>query len=57
MSELVNLISNCGFPIAMCLIMSWYVKTLNETMTNTINKLCSKIDELVILIRKEEKGE
>lgn len=56
MNDVVTLISNCGFPIAMCLMLAWYVKSLNETINNTIGGLCSKIDSLIQAInsKKEE---
>lgn len=34
-----NLISNVGFPIAMCLIMMWYIYTSQSKLTEAINEL------------------
>lgn len=55
---LMNLINSCVFPIAMCVIMAWYVKYTTDKSQITIDKLstaitelCSKID---ILLDREE---
>lgn len=56
-NAITTLITNCGFPIAMCLIMAWYIKQMNETTTTAINSLCSKIDILLDRIGEREDEE
>jgi len=34
-----TLISNVGFPIAMCLLMMWYIYTSQSKLTEAINEL------------------
>lgn len=36
---ITNLISNVGFPIAMCLLMMWYIYTSQSKLTEAINEL------------------
>lgn len=38
-STVTQIVSTVGFPIAMCLILAWYVKTLNDTHSEQITKL------------------
>lgn len=38
-SAITQIVSTVGFPIAMCLLLAWYVKTLNDNHTQQINKL------------------
>lgn len=54
MTELSQVISSVGFPIVMCLILMWYVKDLQTTMTQTLNDLKNTI---AILNEKIEKLE
>lgn len=34
-----SMISNVGFPIAMCLLMMWYIYTSQSKLTEAINEL------------------
>ena len=38
-STVTSLISNVGFPIAMCLLMMWYIYTSQSKLTEAINEL------------------
>ncbi len=38
-NTVTNLISNVGFPIAMCLLMMWYIYTSQSKLTEAINEL------------------
>lgn len=38
-STVTQIVSTVGFPIAMCLILAWYVKTLNDSHSEQISKL------------------
>lgn len=39
MNIVVQLISNVGFPIAMCIFMAWYIYTSQSKLTEAINEL------------------
>lgn len=59
MSEIAQIISTVGFPIAICLVLLWYIKSMIEThkeeskeFTQAINnntialtKLCDKLEK------------
>lgn len=45
--EITSLISALGFPIVMCLIMTWYIKFLGTENDKTISQLVTKIEDLV----------
>ena len=54
MEQIINVVSNVGFPIAMCVIMTYYYHTSIEEMkktTNTLNDTITapntKIDALI----------
>lgn len=47
MQEWVQLISNVGFPIAVCVIMMIQNNKTLETLNNSINQLCAKVDILI----------
>lgn len=50
--DIVNIINNCAFPIAMCVCMFRYMTSQAKETNDSINKLCSKID---LLLDREEK--
>lgn len=45
--EITSMISALGFPIIMCLIMTWYIKFLGTENDKTISQLVTKIEDLV----------
>lgn len=45
--EITNMISALGFPIVMCLIMTWYIKFLGTENDKMISQLVAKIEDLV----------
>lgn len=54
MDQIINVVSNVAFPIAMCVIMTYYYHTTIEemkkslnTLNDTITALNSKIDALI----------
>lgn len=54
MDQIVNVVSTVGFPIAMCLIMTYYyhtsieeMKKTTNTLNDTITALNNKIDALI----------
>lgn len=49
MQDVVNIISNVGFPIAMCLLMFWNNQKTSEAINNNtiaITKLEEKLDSM-----------
>ena len=51
MDNIVNIISSVGFPIAMCLILMWYINTTQKELiskladiSGAISKLITKVD-------------
>lgn len=54
MEQIINVVSNVGFPIAMCVIMTYYyhtsieeMKKTTNTLNDTITALNTKIDALI----------
>lgn len=52
--QIINVVSNVGFPIAMCVIMTYYyhtsieeMKKTTNTLNDTITALNTKIDALI----------
>jgi len=45
MDSIVNLISQVGFPIAMCLLMFFQNKNVIEKNTEALNELVKRFDE------------
>lgn len=39
MNELLQAITTVGFPIAMCLIMAWYIREIEIRHSNEVNAL------------------
>lgn len=49
MQDVINIISNVGFPIAMCLLMFWNNQKTSEAINNNtiaITKLEEKLDSM-----------
>lgn len=38
-NDIVQMVTTVGFPIAMCLILAWYVKTRDDAHTEQINRI------------------
>ena len=43
--DLTQIVSTVGFPIAMCFILAWYVKTRDESHTEQINRITEQHKE------------
>lgn len=70
MQDIVTIIQSTGFPIAVCVILMWYVKTVTEkhseetkgfmtaisALTEKISVLVAKIDALIDEERRENNG-
>ena len=51
-TEIINMVSTVGLPIAMCLMLSWYVKTTNDSYRNDIKSLQQSIDNNTAVMNK-----
>lgn len=38
-NDVIQMVTTVGFPIAMCLILAWYVKTRDEAHTEQISRI------------------
>lgn len=45
--EITSMISALGFPVVMCLIMTWYIKFLSTENGKMTSQLVTKIEDLV----------
>lgn len=50
MDDIVSIISSVGFPIAMCLILFWYMQKESENHKTETNSLKDAITELKVAI-------
>ena len=50
MENIVNIISSVGFPIAMCLLMFWYMQKETENHREETNGLKEAINKLELAI-------
>lgn len=44
-ADITQVVSTVGFPIAMCFILAWYVKTRDEAHTEQINRISEQHKE------------
>lgn len=51
-SAVIQIISNVGFPIAVCLICFWYVNKLTETHKEEVNKLTDALNNNTLVMQK-----
>lgn len=51
-TEIQNLITQVGFPIAVCLICFWYIKKLTEVHKEEVNKLSEALNNNTIVMQK-----
>ncbi len=52
---IMQLTNNCGFPIAMCVMMGFYIKTTQDKNNKVMNELKASIDALVAVVRDHDK--
>lgn len=45
MDTVINVISTVGFPIAMCLVLLWYINKKDEQYITQLDKLENELDE------------
>lgn len=51
-SAIMQLISSVGFPIAMCIMMAWYIKSINEGYRDDIKSIQQSIDNNTAVMNK-----
>ena len=51
-SSIVAVISQVGFPIAMCLVMAWYVKYTNDQHKEEIDKITEALNNNTLAVQK-----
>ena len=49
-TEIQNLVTQVGFPIAVCLICFWYIKKLTDEHKEEVNKLSEALNNNTIVI-------
>lgn len=52
MEEVVNLISTCGFPIAMCLLMFWRMEKSDLRHNETYSALKTALDNNTLALQE-----
>lgn len=51
-SSIVTVVSQVGFPIAMCLVMAWYVKYTNDQHKEEIDKITEALNNNTLAVQK-----
>lgn len=51
-NTIVSIISAVGFPIAMCLLMFWYMTKQDENHKEEVNKLKEAVDNNTLVLTK-----
>ena len=51
-SSIVTVVSQVGFPIAMCLVMAWYVKYTNDQHNEEIDKITEALNNNTLAVQK-----
>ena len=52
MSEIMTAISTLGFPIFMCVMLAWYVKTIHQAYRDDIKTMQQSIDNNTAVMEK-----
>lgn len=52
MNEIVNIISTVGFPIAVCIILMWYVKDLTDKRQEETKEFTKALNDNTSILRK-----
>lgn len=51
-SNIITVVSQVGFPIAMCLVMAWYVKYTNDQHKEEIDKITEALNNNTLAVQK-----
>ena len=49
---ITQIIMNAGFPIAMCLVMAWYIKYTNDQHKDEISKITEALNNNTLAVQK-----
>lgn len=52
LNSITQIISTVGFPIAMCLMLFWYIKDMNEKHKDETDKFTQALNENTIVLQK-----
>lgn len=51
-TNVVSIISTVGFPIAMCLLMGWYIKEQQKLHKEEIDKMSDAVNNNTLVVQK-----
>ena len=52
LSTITNLISSIGFPIAISLVLMWYIMKLNESHSNEVKALTNALNNNTVILQR-----
>ena len=52
MENIVQIVTQLGFPIAMCLLLFWYVTKNDESHREEINKMAEAVNNNTIVMQR-----
>lgn len=52
MDVIVQLISNMGFPIAMCIMLVWYINNTMKSVNSTLQSLQRTVENNTMVVEK-----
>ena len=52
MNDIVSIINTAGFPIAMCLALMWYVKSLTETHKSETSEFVEALNKNTLVLQQ-----
>ena len=52
LSTVTNLISTIGFPIAISLVLMWYIMKLNDAHSNEVRALTSALNNNTVILQR-----
>lgn len=51
-TNIISVVSQVGFPIAMCLVMAWYIKYANDQHKDEISKITEALNNNTLAVQK-----
>ena len=51
-TNVISVVSQVGFPIAMCLVMAWYIKYTNDQHKDEISKITEALNNNTLAVQK-----
>ena len=52
MENIVQIVAQLGFPIAMCLLMFWYVTKKDDALREEMNKMSEAVNNNTLVMQK-----